>query len=67
MSLYTDDMTFRTLVLYIGFAILGFYILGFVLNLASWALDIALITGLVLVIIALVSKYYDSKKRSKKD
>jgi membrane protein implicated in regulation of membrane protease activity len=59
-------MTFRTLMLYIGFAILGFYLIGFVLNLAAWALDVALIIGLILVVTALLNKFYESKKRPKK-
>jgi membrane protein implicated in regulation of membrane protease activity len=52
--------------LYIGFAILGFYIIGFVLDLASWALDITLTVGLVLVVIALFNKFYESRKAAKK-
>lgn len=60
-------MKFRTIVLYVGLAILGFYILGFILNLAAWALDIALITGLILVVVALLNKLYESKMRSKKE
>jgi CHASE2 domain-containing sensor protein len=58
-------MKFRTLVLYIGLAILGFYLLGFVLNLTAWALDIALTIGLILVVVALINKFYDSKKHKK--
>ena len=54
-SLYTYSMNFRTLVLYIGLAILGFYLIGFILNLAAWALDIALIIGFALVVVALLN------------
>jgi hypothetical protein len=60
-------MKFRTLMLYIGLAILGFYLIGFVLNLAAWALDIALTIGLILVVIALLNKFYESKKNPKKE
>jgi CHASE2 domain-containing sensor protein len=58
-------MKLRTLMLYIGLAILGFYLIGFVLNLAAWALDIALTIGVVLVILALINKFYDSRKNTK--
>lgn len=59
-------MNFRTLMLYIGLAVLGFYIIGFLLDLAAWALDITLTVGLVLVVIALINKFYESRKVAKK-
>ncbi|MDN5274585.1 MAG: hypothetical protein JWP06_486 [Candidatus Saccharibacteria bacterium] len=59
-------MNFRTLMLYIGLAVLGFYIIGFILDLAAWALDITLTVGLVLVVIALINKFYESRKVAKK-
>lgn len=59
-------MTRRTLLLYIGLAILGFYILGFILNIAAWLLDVALTIGVLLIIVALINKYYDSRKTAKK-
>ena len=52
--------------LYIGLAILGFYLLGFVLDLAAWALDIALVIGLILVVVAILNKFYDSRKHPKR-
>jgi membrane protein implicated in regulation of membrane protease activity len=52
--------------LYIGLAVLGFYIIGFILDLAAWALDITLTVGLVLVVIALINKFYESRNSAKK-
>ena len=59
-------MTRRTLILYIGLVILGFYILGFILNVPAWLLDVALTIGVLLIIVALINKYYDSRKTAKK-
>lgn len=57
-------MKISQLLLYIGLAILGFWLLGFVLELAKWAIDIALIIGLILVIVSLLNQYYESKHKT---
>ncbi|MFA6050635.1 MAG: hypothetical protein WC761_05570 [Candidatus Paceibacterota bacterium] len=56
-------MTFGKLLLSIGLAIVGFWLLGLVLTIAAWVLDVALIIGLILVIISLINMYIEGKKR----
>jgi hypothetical protein len=56
-------MTFGRLLLSIGLAIVGFWLLGLVLTIAAWVLDVALIIGLILVIFSLINMYSVGKKR----
>lgn len=56
-------MNFMKLLFYIGLAIIGFWVLGLLLDFAKWILEISLIVGLVLVIISLINQYYESKKK----
>lgn len=58
-------MGFTKLLLYIGVAILGFWLLGLLLKLATWIIDIVLVVGLVLVILSFVNEYYENKKKTK--
>lgn len=51
------------LLLYIGLAIIGFWLLGLLLDFAKWVVDIALVVGLVLVIISLINQYFETKKK----
>lgn len=58
-------MKFSRLVLAIGIAVLAFWVLGLLLKLAGWLIEIALIVGLILVIISLVDQYYQRRKSTK--
>lgn len=55
-------MKLSNLLLYIVLAIIGFWLLSFAVKLAGWVIEIVLVVGLVLVIISLVSQYFDSQK-----
>lgn len=57
-------MNLSKLLLYIGLAIIGFWVLGFLLKLTAAILDIALIVGLVLVVIWLVNEYITKKNNT---
>lgn len=63
MSGIIIGMKFSTLIFYIGLAIIGFWLLGLLFKLASWALHIALIVGLVLVILSLINQYFSNKRK----
>lgn len=55
-------MKLTQLLLYIGIAILGFWLLGLLLKIAAWLAEIALVVGLILIIVALIGRYYDHHK-----
>lgn len=59
-------MKLSQLILYIGLAILGFWLLGLLLDLAEGVIGIVLVVGLVLVILSLLNQYYQSHKTPKK-
>lgn len=59
-------MKLTQLMLYIGLAIIGFWLVSLLFKLAVWAVDIALIIGLVLILIALVEAYWTQRKKPAK-
>tara|TARA_B100001123_G_scaffold402931_1_gene490933 strand:+ start:1004 stop:1186 length:183 start_codon:yes stop_codon:yes gene_type:complete len=54
-------MKLSQLLLAIGVVIIAFWVLGFLLKLAGWLIEIALIVGVILVIVALVNRYYEQR------
>ena len=54
-------MKLSQLLLAIGVVIIAFWVLGFLLKLAGWLIEIALIVGVILVIVALVNRYYQQR------
>lgn len=56
-------MKFSRMLLTIGLAIIGFWVVGILLNLAKWIIELALIIGLVLVILSIINNYWQSTKK----
>ncbi len=56
-------MTISRLLLAIGIAIIGFWVLGVVLHIAAFILGVALFIGLVLVVASLIDMYITGKKK----
>lgn len=65
-SSFSGEITFSRLLFYICMATLGFWLLVLTLEVAKWVAEIALVTGLVIVVILLIKQYLGQKGRSKK-
>lgn len=59
-------MKLSQLLLAIGVVIIAFWVLGLLLKLAGWLIEIALIIGVIFVIIALVNLYYEHRAATRK-
>lgn len=58
-------MKVSQLFFYIALAIIGFWLLGVAFKLAAWVLDIGLIVALVVVLLAIVNEFWQSRKTAK--
>lgn len=56
-------MKFSRLVIAIIIAIGAFWLLGFILKIAMWLLNIILFVGLIAVIVLLLERYANGKRR----
>ena len=59
-------MKISQLLLYIGVAVIAVWILGMVIRLAGAIFEVALVVGLILVVAALISQYYERGGLKKK-
>lgn len=60
-------MKVSQLFFYIALAIIGFWLLGVLLKLAQWILDIGLVIALVIVLIAIVNEFFKGRKPATND
>ncbi len=58
----TPPMGIGQLFVYILLAIIGFWLVGLILDVAKWVMEVALFVGLLVVIVWLISQYLRSNQ-----
>lgn len=56
-------MKIKNLLLAVGIVVVGFWLLGLILKVAVWILQILLAVAAVLVVAGLLGRYFDERKR----
>lgn len=61
-AISTPPMGIGQLFLYILLAIIGFWLVGLILDVAKWVMEVALCVGLLVVIVWLIGQYLRSNR-----
>lgn len=56
-------MKLKNLLLAVGIVVVGFWLLGLILKIAVWILQVLIAVAAVLIVAGLLGRYFDERKR----